>query len=121
MKDCIFCRIAGGEIPAEIIYEDNQVMAFNDINPVAPVHILLIPREHIPTLDALKPEHKELMGHLTWVAAEVARLKNINDRGYRLIMNCNREGGQEIFHLHFHLLGGKPLGSSLLSRESQEK
>jgi len=117
LKDCIFCKIAGGEIPAEVVYEDEQVVAFNDLNPVAPVHILLIPRLHIPSFDDIKPEHKELMGHLAWVAGELARQKNINEGGYRLIMNCGRDGGQEIFHLHFHLLGGKPLGSSLLGRE----
>lgn len=116
MTECIFCKIASGEIPAQIVYEDNQVVAFNDINPVAPVHILLIPRQHISTFDDLKPEHKELMGHLNWVAAEVARMKNINHKGYRLVMNCGREGGQEIFHLHFHLLGGRPLGSGLISK-----
>jgi histidine triad (HIT) family protein len=115
LKDCIFCKIASGEIPAQVVYEDEQVVAFNDINPVAPVHILLIPRLHIPSFNDIIPEHKELIGHLAWAAGKLARLKNINEKGYRLIMNCGRDGGQEIIHLHFHLLGGRPLGSSLVA------
>ncbi|NMB40989.1 MAG: histidine triad nucleotide-binding protein [Firmicutes bacterium] len=111
MKDCIFCKIVAGEIPTQFVYEDDQVVAFNDIQPAAPVHIILIPRIHIPSFDDIKPEHKGLMGHLAWVAGELARQKNISEKGYRLVMNCGPDGGQEVFHLHFHLLGGKPLAS----------
>jgi histidine triad (HIT) family protein len=111
LEDCIFCKIAAGKIPSEIIYEDEHLIAFNDINPVAPVHILLVPRLHIPSLNNIKPEHKELMGHLAWVCKELARKGNIDQKGYRLVMNCGSDGGQEVQHLHFHLLGGRPLGS----------
>jgi histidine triad (HIT) family protein len=117
MNDCIFCKIARGEIPAQLVYEDNQVVAFEDIQPAAPVHILLIPRLHIPSFNDIKPEHKELLGHLALVAAELARLKEISDKGYRLVMNCGGDGGQEVYHLHFHLLGGRPLGSGLIGKD----
>lgn len=116
MQDCIFCKIAGGEIPTPLIYEDSQVVAFNDLHPVAPVHILLIPRVHIPSFNDVKPEHKELLGRLAWVAGELARRQGIGDKGYRLVMNCGKDGGQEIFHLHFHLLGGMPLGSGMINK-----
>jgi len=107
---CIFCKIAKGEIPAKVVYEDDLVMAFHDINPQAPVHILVIPKEHIPTVNDLKEEHKELVGHIFSVIQKVAKEMGIAESGYRVLVNCNRDGGQEIYHLHFHLLGGAPLG-----------
>lgn len=113
MESCIFCKIAGGEIAAELVYRDDQVVAFQDRAPLAPVHILIIPRLHIPTFNDLQLEHKELLGHLLQVSREIARQNGLQDRGYRLIMNCGRDAGQEVDHLHFHLLGGKPLGGLL--------
>jgi len=107
---CIFCKIVKGELPAKVVYEDKLVMAFHDINPQAPVHVLVIPKEHIPTLNDLEGRHKELIGHIFLVIKEIAKELGIDESGYRVLVNCNRDGGQEIFHLHFHLLGGKPLG-----------
>ncbi len=107
---CVFCKIVNGEIPAKVVYEDDKVMAFHDINPQAPVHILVIPKEHIPTVNDLEEKHKELIGHIFMVIKEIAREMGIAESGYRVLVNCNRDGGQEIYHLHFHLLGGAPLG-----------
>ena len=107
MEDCIFCKISRGEIPTEFVYEDDKVVAFDDINPEAPVHVLIIPREHISTLNDIGPEQKNLMGHLLWVIKEIARLKNVQESGYRILTNCGTGAGQVVFHLHFHLLGGK--------------
>lgn len=110
MENCIFCKIISGEIPSKIVYEDEQVVAFHDINPVAPVHILIIPRSHIPTLNDISSEHKELLGHLAWVSKQLARQYNVDEKGYRFVINCNEDGGQEVQHLHAHLLGGRALG-----------
>ncbi len=107
---CVFCKIVKGEIPAKVVYEDEKVMAFHDINPQAPVHVLVIPKEHIPTVNDLKEERKELIGHIFTVIKEIAKELGIAESGYRVLVNCNRDGGQEIYHLHFHLLGGAPLG-----------
>ena len=107
---CVFCKIVNGELPAKVVYEDDLVMAFHDINPQAPVHILVIPKEHIPTLNDLEERHKELIGHIFWVIKKIAQELGIAESGYRVIVNCNRDGGQEVYHLHYHLLGGKPLG-----------
>ncbi len=107
MEECVFCKIIRGEIPTEFVYEDEKVVAFNDLNPAAPVHILVIPKKHIPTLNDMGPEEKELIGHLTWVIKEIAREKNLHESGYRVLTNCGSGAGQVIFHLHFHLLGGK--------------
>ncbi len=107
---CVFCKIVKKEIPAKVVYEDEKVMAFHDINPQAPVHVLVIPKEHIPTLNDLEEKHKELIGHIFLVIKEIAKELGIAESGYRVLVNCNRDGGQEIYHLHFHLLGGKPLG-----------
>jgi len=109
MSDCIFCKIVAGELPAEIVYQDERVVAFKDIRPVAPVHILIIPRKHIPDLTAITEEDSELIGHLHLVAVRIAREQGIADRGFRLVNNCKQEGGQVIYHLHFHLLGGRQL------------
>jgi histidine triad (HIT) family protein len=107
---CVFCKIVNGELPAKVVYEDDLVMAFHDINPQAPVHILVIPKEHIPTLNDLEERHKELIGHIFLVIKKIAQELGIAESGYRVIVNCNRDGGQEVYHLHYHLLGGKPLG-----------
>ncbi|ADU97016.1 histidine triad nucleotide-binding protein [Thermovibrio ammonificans] len=107
---CVFCKIVKGELPAKVVYEDDRVMAFHDINPQAPVHVLVIPKEHIPTVNDLKEEHAELIGHIFLVIKKIAKELGIAESGYRVLVNCNSDGGQEIYHLHFHLLGGKPLG-----------
>ncbi|HHU76707.1 MAG TPA: histidine triad nucleotide-binding protein [Firmicutes bacterium] len=107
MDDCIFCKISKGEIPTEFLYEDDRAVAFDDINPEAPVHVIIIPREHIPSFNDLGPEHKDLLGHLSLVMKEVARLKGVQESGYRILTNCGTGAGQVVFHLHFHLLGGK--------------
>ncbi len=107
---CVFCKIVNRELPAKVVYEDDRVMAFHDINPQAPIHILVIPKEHIPTVNDLAKEHKELIGHIFTVIKRLAEEMGIADSGYRVLVNCNRDGGQEVYHLHFHLLGGTPLG-----------
>ncbi len=109
MSDCIFCKIAAGEIPAEKVYEDDQVVGFRDLNPQAPVHLLLIPRRHIATLNDLSEADEALVGHLCRVAAKVAADEGLAERGYRTVMNCNAEGGQTVFHIHLHLLGGRQM------------
>lgn len=106
-EDCLFCKIIDGEIPSAKIHEDNLCIAFNDISPQAPTHILIIPREHISTLNETEKNHKELLGHLLLTAAEIARKKNFSEDGYRVVINTNGDGGQTIFHLHIHLLGGR--------------
>ncbi len=107
---CVFCKIVNRELPAKVVYEDDKVMAFHDINPQAPIHVLVIPKKHIPTLNDISEEDKELIGHIFTVIKEIAGKLGIAEKGYRVLVNCNRDGGQEVFHLHFHLLGGKPLG-----------
>ncbi len=105
--DCVFCKIADGEIKADIVYEDAEVLAFKDINPQAPVHILLISKRHINTLNDINETDVELLGKLTVRAAKLASENRIAVDGYRLVVNCNRNAGQEVFHLHMHLLGGR--------------
>ncbi len=107
MEDCIFCKIAAGEIPADIVYEDDAVVAFRDLSPQAPTHILIIPRRHIASLNELQAEDEGLVGHLFTVAGEIARAEGIADAGYRTVLNCNEDGGQTVFHIHLHLLGGR--------------
>jgi len=108
-EDCIFCKIARKDIPSTIVYEDDLVTAFRDIAPQAPVHIVLIPKKHISTVLSLTHEDKELIGHMFLVAASLAREQQIAQDGFRLVTNCNRDGGQSVFHLHMHLLGGRSL------------
>jgi histidine triad (HIT) family protein len=110
VESCVFCKIANREIPAKIVYEDDESIAFSDINPKAPVHILIVPRRHLPTLLDAGEGDDRLLGHLLLVANSVARQQGIADRGFRLVLNCNSEGGQVVFHLHLHLLGGRRLG-----------
>lgn len=109
MTDCIFCKIAAGEIPAEKVYEDDQVVGFRDLNPQAPVHVLIIPRKHIATLNDLTESDESLVGHMHRAAAKVAADEGLAERGYRTLINCNAEGGQTVFHLHLHLLGGRQM------------
>lgn len=109
MTDTIFGKIARGEIPVDLVYEDEDVVAFRDISPQAPVHLLIIPRKPIPTLNDAGPEDAELIGKLLLAAARVAREAGIAERGYRTVVNCNAAAGQTVFHLHLHVLGGRPL------------
>ncbi len=109
MTDTIFGKIARGEIPADLVYEDEGVVAFRDLSPQAPTHILVIPRKPIPTLNDAGPEDAELIGKLFLAAARVAREAGIAERGYRTVINCNAAAGQTVFHLHVHLLGGRPM------------
>jgi len=107
--NCLFCKIAGKKIPSKIVYEDERALAFKDANPQAPVHILIIPRKHISTVLEAKPEDNELVGHLFQIANKIARDKAVAERGFRLVMNCNREAGQAVYHMHLHLLAGRPM------------
>ena len=107
MNDCIFCRIIKGEIPSTKVYEDDLVVAIEDIDPKAPVHTLIIPQRHIETLNELKEKDKNLLGHIILTAKKVAEEKGIVERGYRLVANCLEEAGQSVPHIHFHLLGGR--------------
>lgn len=106
----LFERIVAREIPADIVFQDERVTAFRDIHPRAPVHLLIVPNKAIPTANDVTEADEALIGHMVTVARELARGAGIADSGYRLIINCNRDGGQEVYHLHLHLLGGKPLG-----------
>jgi histidine triad (HIT) family protein len=107
--DCLFCRIVRGELPARIVFEDEEIVAFEDINPQAPVHLLVIPRKHVPTLNDLTPADDALVGRLHRVAAELARARGVEETGYRVVLNCNAGAGQTVFHIHLHLLGGRDL------------
>lgn len=107
--DCLFCKIVNRELPADIVFEDDELIAFNDINPQAPTHVLIIPRAHIATVNDLTESEIPLPGKLVLRARAIAAEKGIADSGYRLIMNCNPEGGQTVYHLHMHLLGGRQL------------
>lgn len=106
-KDCLFCRIVSKELSSKIVHEDDQTVAFEDINPQAPTHILIVPRKHIATLSDAAPEEAALLGHLQLVAAQVARERGIVESGYRVVINNGRGAGQSVFHLHLHLLGGR--------------
>ncbi|MCL4440893.1 MAG: histidine triad nucleotide-binding protein [Firmicutes bacterium] len=107
-QDCIFCKIINKEIPAEIVYENDSVLVFKDIRPVAPVHLLLIPKKHIPTFFDLEEKDSGIMGDLQLAAGRVAREMGL-EKGFRLISNCNQDAGQLVFHIHYHLIGGRPL------------
>lgn len=113
MDDCIFCKIAAGTIPSRKVYENDKALAFEDIHPMAPVHVIIIPKRHVATLmDVGAGEMADLQAMMT-AAQEVARLKKVDQRGFRLVTNCNKEGGQVVFHLHMHLLGGLKLKDGL--------
>jgi len=107
----LFAKIIRREIPADIVYEDEHVLGFRDIHPQAPVHVLFVPKTTLPTLDAASADHGELIGRLVLAAAEYARCEGFAEQGYRVVMNCNADGGQTVFQLHLHLLAGAPLGS----------
>jgi len=109
MSDCLFCKIAAKDIPAKTVYEDELVIAIEDINPSAPVHILLIPKKHIASLNDVAAADESLLGHIQQVTAQIAREQNIAADGYRLVLNCGSLGGQEVMHLHYHLLGGREM------------
>lgn len=111
--DCIFCKIIEGSIPSKKVFENDRVLAFQDIQPAAPVHILIIPKKHIPTMNDIAAEDAELIGELFAVAKEIAKEQGVDEAGYRLINNVNSDGGQVVYHLHIHLLGGKKLGPLL--------
>jgi len=108
--DCLFCRIAQGEIPAEVVHSDPDVMAFRDIHPQAPTHILVIPRKHIPSVSELAAEDVDLMGKLFLVAKELAKEEGIDEEGFRMVVNAGPGAGQTVFHIHLHLLGGRAMG-----------
>jgi len=109
-EETIFSKIIAKEIPADIIFQDDRVTAFRDINPQAPTHILIIPNKLIPTVNDVTPDDEQTLGHLFSVAKHIAKNEGIAEDGYRLVVNCNKDGGQEVFHIHMHLLGGRPLG-----------
>jgi len=109
MSDCLFCKIISKKIPAKIVYEDDSSLAFEDINPQAPVHVLVIPKKHISTSLEIEEQDHALIGRLFEVAGKIAREKGIDQRGFRLVMNTNAESGQTVFHIHLHLLGGRPM------------
>jgi histidine triad (HIT) family protein len=106
-SDCLFCKIANGDIPADIVHETDQLLAFRDINPQAPVHVLIIPRDHIATINDMEDVHAALVGQLFTAARDIAKAEGMDEAGYRMTMNCNRAAGQTVFHLHLHLLGGR--------------
>ena len=107
--DCLFCKIVAGEIPADIIYETDTTLAFRDINPQAPTHVLIIPKKHIATINDIGDEHRELIGSLYTAARDIAAAEGLADDGYRVVMNCNEGAGQTVFHIHLHLIGGRPM------------
>ena len=107
-SDCLFCRIVKGEIPATVVAQNDHCVAFNDINPQAPTHVLIVPREHIASLNEAKDA--ATIGHLSLMAAEVARASGLAERGYRTVVNTNADGGQTVFHVHLHLIGGRKMG-----------
>ena len=112
----LFEKIIAGELPANVVYRDDRVIAFLDIHPAAPVHILIVPNKPIPTLNDVEAEDEALMGHMSIMARDLARKQGIADSGYRLIVNCNADGGQEVYHLHMHLLGGRALGPMVMRK-----
>lgn len=110
MDDCIFCKIINRELPSNIVYEDDEIIAFRDIKPVTPVHILVIPKKHISSLVDLTEDDEAVIGKIYTVINKIAKQEGISDKGFRVIVNCGEDGGQVVKHIHFHLLGGKKLG-----------
>ncbi len=116
MSDCLFCKIIDGEIPSTKVYEDDQVLAFEDIAPKAPVHVLVVPKKHIPTLNDVSVDDNALLGHMLQTAAEIARERGTHETGYRTVFNVNAGAGQTVFHIHLHVLGGQQLGACAAER-----
>lgn len=114
MKDCLFCKIINGDIPSEKVYEDEEILAFKDIQPAAPIHILVIPKKHIDSLANIEESDEKIIGRIYKVINKIAKDQQFKDKGYRVIVNCGKDGGQEVMHLHFHLLAGKPLGEKIV-------
>lgn len=114
MEDCIFCKIIRKEIPSTIIYEDEKVIAFNDVNPAAPIHILVVPKKHIETLLDVSEEDNELISYIYQIINKIAKEKGFANNGFRVIVNCGKDSGQEVMHIHFHVLGGKKLGDKIV-------
>lgn len=109
MNNCIFCKIVNKEIPANIVYEDKDILAFEDINPQAPIHILFIPKDHFNSLNSLTEDKQDVISRIFMKAREIAGEKGIKDRGYRIVLNTEKDSGQEVFHIHFHLFGGRQM------------
>lgn len=109
-SECLFCKMVAGEITPRVVFEDEHVLAFEDINPQAPVHFLVVPRQHIATVNALRPEQAAQVGQLYLAAAQVAAREGFAEAGYRTVMNCNADAGQSVFHIHLHVLAGKAMG-----------
>ena len=107
MTDCIFCKIIAGDIPADIVYQNDHVVAFRDVNPQAPTHVLIIPKQHISTINDLQTEDAECVGQMYLAAKQIAKDEGIDESGYRAVMNCNAGAGQTVFHIHLHILGGR--------------
>ena len=114
MEDCLFCKIIKGEIPSKKVYEDEDVLAFYDINPAAPIHILVIPKKHIKSLADIEEDDEKLLGKIHMIINKIAEQKGSKEEGYRVIINCGKNGGQEVMHLHFHILAGKKLGEKVV-------
>ena len=112
-QDCIFCKIVKGDISSEILYQDDKTIVIQDINPKAPIHLLVIAKTHISTLSDVTAEQTELAGHLLMVAINMARMRGIDSKGYRIVINCGQEGHQMVHHLHLHILGGRQLSGSM--------
>jgi histidine triad (HIT) family protein len=108
-QDCLFCKILNGDIPADLVYESDSAIAFRDISPQAPTHVLVIPRKHIATINDLGEDDQEIVGSLYLAAKDIARAEGLSDEGYRAVMNCNKGAGQSVFHIHLHVLGGRAL------------
>ena len=113
-EDCIFCKIIKGEIPSSKVYEDEEILAFNDINPAAPIHVLVIPKKHITSLADMEDGDEKVVGKIYKVINQIAETQGFKENGYRVIVNCGKDGGQEVGHLHFHLLAGKQLGEKIV-------
>lgn len=109
MSDCLFCKILDGDIPCDKVYDNDHVIAFRDVNPQAPTHILVIPRQHISTVNDLTEDNKNIVGEMMLAAKQVAKQEGMEETGYRLVMNCNEGAGQTVFHIHLHILGGRSL------------
>jgi histidine triad (HIT) family protein len=109
MADCLFCKMVSGEILTDVVFEDDDVLAFRDVNPQAPLHVLVIPKNHIPTVNDLTPEHAGLVGKMYLAARQIAADAGVAEPGYRMVMNCNPEAGQSVYHIHLHVLGGRPM------------